>query len=110
MLSDGSLYSFVKQLTMEYNMANKNITEIRQMFGIAQWLNRQGFELVHSQATTTSPTSYAVIYVNSKIAGSSPSLAVDAPKVVTTRKVKPQLPKMTKNPHTLHARSVLFSG
>ena len=95
---------------MEYNMANKNITEIRQMFGIAQWLNRQGFELVHSQATTTSPASYAVTYVNSKIARSSPSLpiAIDAPEVVTTRKAKPQLSKVTENTHTLPARSILI--
>lgn len=67
MLKDGSLRTFVKQLTFEYDLNRKNATEIRQMFGIAQWLKRQGFLLVHSQPTKLSGKSYALTYVNNRI-------------------------------------------
>lgn len=120
MLSDGSLSSFAKQLTMEYNLANKNTTEVREMFGIAQWLKRQGFRLVHSQATKTSTTSYAATYVNDRIANSPSSNMLVRPEDATQilkvtgkspnlskRSTSAQTPKVTEHVPSLSKRTTL---
>jgi hypothetical protein len=67
MLQDGSLLTFVKQVSLEYDLNKKNITENREMFTITQWLNKQGFLLAHSQPTKLSGKSYSVLYVNTKM-------------------------------------------
>ena len=67
MLQDGSLLTYVKQLSLEYNLNNKNVTQNREMYTITQWLNKQGFLVAHSQPTKLSGKSYFVLYVNTKI-------------------------------------------
>ena len=67
MLNDGSLLTFVKQLSFEYDLNRKNATQVREMFAITRWLNRQGFLLAHSQPTKLSGKSYALLYVNTKM-------------------------------------------
>jgi hypothetical protein len=67
MLKDGSLVTYVKQLSIEYDLNKKNATQNREMYTITQWLNKQGFLLAHSQPTKLSGKSYSVLYVNTKI-------------------------------------------
>ena len=67
MLQDGSLLTYVKQLSLEYDLNKKNATQNREMFTITQWLNKQGFLLAHSQPTKLSGKSYFVLYVNTKM-------------------------------------------
>ena len=67
MLKDGSLLTYVKQLSFEYDLNKKNITQNREMFTITQWLNKQGFLLAHSQPTKLSGKSFSVLYVNTKM-------------------------------------------
>lgn len=66
-LKDGSLLTFVKQLSLEYDLNKKDAVELREMFTITQWLNKQGFLLAHSQPTKLSGKSYSVLYLNTKI-------------------------------------------
>ena len=67
MLKDGSLLTYVKQLSLEYDLNKKDAPRIREMFIITQWLNKQGFLLAHSQPTKLSGKSYFVLYLNTKM-------------------------------------------
>ena len=67
MLQDGSLLTYVKQLSFEYDLNKKNATQNREMFTVTQWLNKQGFLLAHSQQTKVSGKSYSLLYVNTKM-------------------------------------------
>ncbi|XP_028400927.1 uncharacterized protein LOC114524022 [Dendronephthya gigantea] len=67
MLKDGSLLTYAKQLSFEYDLNKKNVTQNREIFTITQWLNKQGFLLAHSQPTKLSGKSYSVVYVNTKM-------------------------------------------
>ena len=67
MLQDGSLLTYVKQLSFEYDLNKKNAADLREMYIITQWLRKQGFLLVHSQPTKLSGKSYFVLYLNTKI-------------------------------------------
>jgi hypothetical protein len=67
MLKDGSLVTYVKQLSIEYDLNKKNAEKVREMFAITQWLNKQGFRLAHSQRTKLSGKSFSVLYVNTHL-------------------------------------------
>ena len=67
MLKDGSLLTHVKQLSLEYDLNKKKADQNRKMYTITQWLNKQGFLLVHSQPTKLSGKSYSVLYVNTML-------------------------------------------
>ena len=67
MLRDGSLLTYVKQLSFEYDLNKKDVQKIREMFTITQWLNKQGFLLAHRQPTKLSGKSYSVLYLNTKM-------------------------------------------
>lgn len=64
MLGDGSLLTYVKQLSLEYDLNRKNATELREMFTITQWLKKQGFLLAHVQPTLLSGESHSLLFVN----------------------------------------------
>ena len=66
MLQDGSLLTYVKQLSFEYDLNKKSAADLREMYTITQWLRKQGFLLVHSQPTKLSGKSYFVLYLNTK--------------------------------------------
>jgi hypothetical protein len=67
MLKDGSLVTYVKQLSIEYDLNKKNAEKVREMFAITQWLNKQGFRLAHSQPTKLSGKSFSLLYVNTHL-------------------------------------------
>ena len=37
--------TYVKQLSIQYDLNKKNSEKVRGMFAITQWLNKQGFRL-----------------------------------------------------------------
>lgn len=62
MLADGSLQSHVKQLIMELHLENPK--DMLQYYGIAKWLERQGFELIKQKVPHICLKCFEVTYVN----------------------------------------------
>ena len=47
MLSDGTLKKYLKQLDVEFHLSHDEPDLLRRQYGIAMWLDRQGFKIAN---------------------------------------------------------------
>ena len=64
MLSDGTLRKYVKQLDVEFHVVDRSPTGVRQYYGIAMWLDRQGFKIANMHRNMYCRECYETTFIN----------------------------------------------
>ena len=67
MLSDGILKKYVKQLDVEFHLSHDESDLLRRQYGIAMWLDRQGFKIANSHKNIYADNCYEVTFINTNL-------------------------------------------
>ena len=67
MLSDGTLKKYVKQLDIEFHIGNRTAPGIRRHYGVAKWLDRQGFKIANTHKNMYCVRCYETTFINTNL-------------------------------------------
>ncbi len=68
MMSDGTLRKYVKQLDIEFHVGGSRIPSvIRRQYGIALWLDRQGFKMANMHRNFFCVRCFEGTYINTHL-------------------------------------------